>query len=106
MCASACRSRRASRAAAKRACSSCSMRRGADMDTHALRGQAAVVGTGLSEFGEVPGWSHFELMAQAVERALADAGLKKSDVDGVFCVVDRASLPAAMAAEYFGIRPK
>jgi len=73
---------------------------------HALRGQAAVVGVGLSEFGEVPGWSHFELMGQAVERALADAGLKKSDVDGIFSVVDRASLPAAMAAEYFGIRPK
>ena len=71
-----------------------------------LRGQAAVVGVGLSDFGAVPGWSHFELMAQAVERALGDAGLKKSDVDGVFAVVDRASLPAVMTAEYLGIRPK
>ena len=71
-----------------------------------LRGQAAVVGVGLSEFGEVPGWSHFELMAQAVERALADSGLKKADVDGVFAVVDRASLPAAMTAEYLGLRPR
>ena len=76
------------------------------MGTNRLRGQAAIVGIGLSEFGQVPGWSHFELMAQAVEGALADAALKKSDVDGIFCVVDRASLPAAMAAEYFGIRPK
>ena len=73
---------------------------------HPLRGQAAVVGTGLSELGEVPGFTHFEIMAQAVEHALLDAGLKKSDVDGIFCVVDRASLPAAMAAEYLGLRPR
>lgn len=64
------------------------------------------MGIGQSEFGDVPGWSNFELMAQAVERALADAAIRKSDVDGMFCVVDRASLPAAMAAEYLGIRPK
>ncbi len=73
---------------------------------HPLRGQAAVVGTGLSELGEVPGLSHFEIMAQAVEHALLDAGLKKSDVDGLFCVVSNASLPAPMAAEYLGLRPK
>src|ERR1017187_4617112 len=82
------------------------MRRGADMADTILRGQAAVVGVGLSEFGEVPGWSHFELMAQAVERALADAGLMKADIDGVFAVVDRASLPVAMTAEYLGLHPK
>lgn len=71
-----------------------------------LRGRTAVVGVGLSEFGEVPGWSHFELMAQAVERAIADAGVEKSDIDGVFAVVDRASLPVAAVSEYLGIRPK
>jgi len=76
------------------------------MGSESLRGKAAVVGVGLSEFGQVPGFSHFELMAQAVERALADAGMKKNDIDGVFSVVDRASLPAAMAAEYLGLHPK
>ena len=40
-----------------------------------IRGKAAIVGVGISDHGEVPGWSHFELMAQAVERACADAGI-------------------------------
>ena len=76
------------------------------MGADTVRGRAAVVGVGLSEFPEVPGWSHFELMAQAVGRAVADAGISKNDIDGVFAVVDRASLPAAMVSEYLGIRPK
>ncbi len=45
------------------------------MASNNLRGQTAAVGVGLSDFGDVPGFTHFELMAQAVERALADAGL-------------------------------
>lgn len=76
------------------------------MAVETLRGCSAIVGTGLSEFGEVPGWSQFELMAQAVERALADAGLKKSDVDGVFAMIEPASLPAPAVCEYLGLRPK
>ena len=76
------------------------------MAANSLRGQTAVVGVGLSEFGEVPGFSHFELMAQAVERALADAGLKKADIDGVFATLEPANLPAVSVCEYLGIRPK
>ena len=48
-----------------------------------MRGKTAIVGAGLSEFGDVPGWSHLELMAEAVERALADANLNKNDIDEV-----------------------
>jgi acetyl-CoA acetyltransferase len=70
-----------------------------------LRGQAAVVGVGLSEFGEVPGWSHFELMAQAVDRALVDAGFRKADIDGVFAMIEPALLPVPAVCEYLGIRP-
>src|SRR3990172_5497288 len=89
-----------------KATSSCSIPRELPMGADTVRGRAAVVGVGLSEFPEVPGWSHFELMAQAVDRALADAGIGKNDIDGVFAVVGRASLPAAMVSEYLGIRPK
>ena len=74
--------------------------------TTSLRGKAAIVGAATSEFGEVPGWSHFELMGQAVDRALADAGLSKSDIDGVFSVIEPASLPATAVSEYLGLRPK
>ncbi len=76
------------------------------MSAEALRGQTAIVGVGLSEFGIVPGYTHFELMAQAVDRALADAGLKKSDIDGIFAVIEPANLPVVMTCEYLGIRPK
>jgi acetyl-CoA acetyltransferase len=76
------------------------------MFVESLRGQAAVVGIGLSEFGIVPGYTHFELMAQAVDRALTDAGLKKSDIDGVFAAIEPANLPVVMTCEYLGIRPK
>ena len=71
-----------------------------------MRGKTAIVGAGLSEFGEVPGWSHFELMAQSVERAVADAGLRKNDIDGVFAVLSPAGLAAPMVVEYLGLHPK
>ncbi len=71
-----------------------------------LRGAAAAVGIGLSEFGEVPNFSYLELMAQAVDRALADAGLRKSDIDGVFCVTSPHNVPVIGACEYLGIKPK
>ncbi len=71
-----------------------------------LRGKVAIVGTGLSPSGEVPGFTRYELMAQAVERAMADAGVTKGEIDGVFAVVDRAQLPVTAVCEYLGIRPK
>ncbi|NQV55646.1 MAG: thiolase [Rhodospirillales bacterium] len=71
-----------------------------------MRGKTAVVGKGVSDFGEVPGWSHLELMAQSVERALADTGLQKNDIDGVFAVLTPAGLPAPVVAEYLGLHPK
>ena len=71
-----------------------------------MRGKTAIVGVGLSEFGEVPGWGHFELMAQAVERALADANLEKNDIDGMFAVLSPAGLAAATVSEYLGLHPK
>ena len=71
-----------------------------------IRGKAAIVGVGISEHGEVPGWTHFELMAQAVERACADAGIKSKDIDGLFTMITPADMPISMTAEYLGLRPK
>jgi len=73
---------------------------------NSLRGQSALVGIGLSPLGVVPQWTHLELMAQAAERALADAGLTKADVDGVFAAIEPTSLPVPAVCEYLGIRPK
>lgn len=64
---------------------------------------AAIVGVAESDLG-VTGRAALELQAQAVQRALADAGLRLRDVDGVASVgVPR--FPAIQAAEYLGIRP-
>ena len=49
-----------------------------------LRGKAAAVGIGLAGIGAAPGYSHLDLTAQAVKIALDDAGLRPSDVDGLF----------------------
>lgn len=70
-----------------------------------LRGASAVVGVGLSRFGHLPGWSHMEIMAEAVHQALADAGLNVSDVDGLFTSNFVDQLTPLAVAEYFGMKP-
>ena len=70
-----------------------------------LRGAAAVVGVGLSRFGDLSGNSHMEIMGEAVHHALADAGLTIRDVDGIFATNFVDQLAPLAVAEYFGIKP-
>jgi acetyl-CoA acetyltransferase len=73
----------------------------------ALRGTTAVVGVAESDLGEVgPHLSSLDLIGQATMRALDDAGLDKSEVDGLFCHSAFFQLPPVAAAEYLGIRPR
>ena len=72
-----------------------------------LRGRAAVVGVAESDLGEVgPGLTPLDLIGQATLRALADAGLEKSDVDGLFSASAYHHMPTLSAGEYLGIRPR
>jgi acetyl-CoA acetyltransferase len=72
-----------------------------------LRGRTAVVGVAESSLGEVgPGITTLDLIGQATVRALADAGLQKSDVDAVFGHSAFFTLPVVTISEYLGIRPK
>ncbi|MFQ5668184.1 MAG: lipid-transfer protein, partial [Candidatus Binatia bacterium] len=48
-----------------------------------LRDQAALVGIGQTEFSKNSGRSELQLASEAVKAALADAGLKPADVDGM-----------------------
>lgn len=73
---------------------------------HALRGATAVVGLGLTEFGEFPGHTAFEMASLAVRNALADADIAKDRVDGLFVSSMDSVFHGLMAAEYFGIQPK
>lgn len=74
--------------------------------TKELRGKAAIVGVGQAGLGEAPGLSAFDIMALSSAAALDDAGLKLSDIDGLFCTMMEDSMPGLMAAEYLGIQPQ
>ena len=74
--------------------------------SHELRGSVAIVGVGLAGLGEAPGRSALEILAEAAYRAIADAGLKKADVDGLLAVTAAHAAPTLAVGEYMGIRPK
>lgn len=69
-----------------------------------LTRKAAIVGVGLSDLGHTPDKTFLQLIAQATQRALDDAGLKKSDVDGLFSA-GWITMESIMVAEYLGIKP-
>ncbi|MGI9667735.1 MAG: acetyl-CoA acetyltransferase [Acidimicrobiia bacterium] len=64
----------------------------------------AIVGVAESDLG-VTGLSIFDLQSQAVSRALADAGLELSDVDG-FATAGVSRMSAAQMSEYLGLSPR
>ena len=72
--------------------------------TSSARGQRdiAIVGVAESdEMGTVPNKSSLQHHAEAAHNALEDAGLSKSDVDGLFT----AGFSTLATAEYMGIQP-
>ncbi len=71
------------------------------------RGSVAVVGAAESDLGLVaPHTSPVDLMAQATMRALDDAGLKLSDVDGLFVAATQVRMGPMALADYLRIKPK
>jgi acetyl-CoA acetyltransferase len=70
------------------------------------RGRAAIVGSATFGCGEAPGYSTLELAHQASVQALESAGLKPSDVDGLFTVLMDDSLSGLSLAETLGIHPR
>src|SRR6267142_3666295 len=44
-----------------------------------------ITGVGLTAFGRHEGSSSLDLMSKAAELAIADAGLKCSEIDGILC---------------------
>ncbi len=71
------------------------------------RGRAAIVGAAESDLGEVgPRFTPLDLLGQATNRALVDAGLEKKDIDGLFSASAYYSMATVSAGEYLGIRPR
>ncbi len=67
-----------------------------------------ITGVGLTPFGKIDGSTTLSLMRDAAERAIADAGLKRSEIDGLLCGYS-TTMPhimlATVFAEHFGICP-
>ena len=50
-----------------------------------LRDTCAIVGTGHSRLGRVPGVSSLDLLVEAMRNAIADAGIDVKEIDGIVC---------------------
>ena len=71
------------------------------------RGKAAIVGAAESDLGAVgPGFTPLDLIGQATERVLTDAGLEKKDIDGLFSASVYYHMSTLAVGEYLGIRPR
>ena len=67
-----------------------------------------ITGVGLTSYGKHEGSSSLDLMSKAAELAIADAGLKRSEIDGILCGYSTVSphiMLATVFAEHFGIQP-
>src|SRR5690625_801030 len=70
-----------------------------------LRGKTAVVGVGQAGQGVAEGFSEMEILVQASQRAVADAGLTMQDIDGIATASVSASMWAMPVIEHLGIKP-
>jgi acetyl-CoA acetyltransferase len=64
-----------------------------------ISGAAAIAGIGATEFSKDSGRSELQLAAEATAAALADAGLRPSDVDGLVTFVMDSNAEIAVARE-------
>lgn len=72
-------------------------------------GRVAIVGVGESDIGKVPHMTGLGLNAQAAKRALDDAGLKVSDIDGVltaYSFTEPYFMLGSVLCEYLGLKPR
>ncbi|MBV1881711.1 MAG: thiolase [Pseudomonadales bacterium] len=74
-----------------------------------IRGQAAIIGVGMSQVGKVPGKSALYLAADATKKAIQNAGIDKSEIDGVLTGMAFSS-PfhrfSIALSEYLNIQPR
>ncbi|TME64726.1 MAG: thiolase [Chloroflexi bacterium] len=69
-------------------------------------GRVAIVGVAESDYGRVPNMTEMQLHAQAIWRALDDSGLRKNDIDAVFCSSHSLGMPTVMLCEYLQMFPR
>lgn len=72
----------------------------------AFRGAAAITGIGSAGLGDAKGFSEMEILSLAAQAAVADAGLKMADIDGLCTCSGSATMWALPVAEYLGLQPR
>lgn len=72
----------------------------------AYNGRIVIAGVAESDYGRVPNMTEMQLHAQALQRALEDSGLRKEEIDGVFCSSQTMGMPTVMLCEYLRIFPR
>jgi len=70
-----------------------------------LRGTAAIAGVGHAGLGQAHGYTEMEILVQAAQRAVADAGLTLRDIDGICTASVSAPMWVMPVIEHLGIRP-
>jgi len=72
----------------------------------AYNGRISIVGVAESDYGRVPHMTEMQLHAQALQRVLVDSGLRKEDIDGMFCSSHTLGMPTVMLCEYVQLFPR
>jgi acetyl-CoA acetyltransferase len=75
------------------------------MSLSSLRGKTAIVGVSTFGCGEAKGFSEMEVLARSAQAAVADAGLKMSDIDGLCTASVGSTMWPMPVVEYLGLRP-
>jgi len=70
-----------------------------------LRGDVAIAGVGQAGLGDATGFTEMEILVQAAQRAVADAGLTMQDIDGICTASVAATMWVMPVIEHLGIRP-
>jgi len=67
-----------------------------------------IAGVGETDQGKIPNKSSFHFLSEASRLAIQDAGINKTDVDGLvtaFSLVENTFMHCTTFADYFGMRP-
>ncbi|MCC7368533.1 MAG: thiolase family protein [Chloroflexi bacterium] len=74
--------------------------------TDSIKDTVAIVGTGISRQGQLPGSDAYALAAEAFKAAIDDAGLEKEDIDGISVrALDPIHGSAQEVARTLGLNP-
>ncbi|MYZ43826.1 thiolase [Schauerella aestuarii] len=75
------------------------------MTIESLRGDVAIAGVGQAGLGDATGFTEMEILVQAAQHAVADAGLTMQDIDGICTASVAATMWVMPVIEHLGIRP-